>query len=482
MQYGATGAPAGPFYDPEDAYAPYGLKVPYKRRINGLAILMSVVVPCLIFFLVASVLSFKIHYQAAFFAWCVVLLCLMTALYFGLLASRGWHEKMHSPGHEPSWYRFVFYTGVLAWLLALMLGSHIYNNYTEAYYSTSSMTVYGNPNYAGSSVGDVAEGSGSGSSSSSSSSSSGSSGGGGGGGGGFGWSIGGSLGFGGSGSGSSSSSSSGGSAPANGYSDDGSIDPLTATGQQFMDAGAVYFSKASHIDTSKYMFYSNNPTYCVAPITVGGFELFKYDFWAVGVNCCHDADSSGNVQGYHCGEYNNPEAHAGLRIMKDGQQAGFRLAVMQAEAKFNISSDHPLYFQWVEDPINGGGASGSSSGSGSGYDTSIYAGAGAKAGASGQTSGNATSLGGLNMGGLSGGSTVGATGSGTWSTRHEGSLTGPLSKLWPFFASDFGFGSGGGINTTYEQGCRIYSMGLLGFIALQCTLVAAATYLFSKIV
>lgn len=486
QQYGATSGPPGIYFDPEDKYAPYGLKLPYKRRINGVAILMSAVIPCLIFFLVITVLAYKVHHTAAPFAYFVVLLCLLWVIYFGLQSNSGYREKMNTSDHEPSWYRFVFITALLAWILALIEGSYIYSNYTEAYYTTSTMTVYGDPSAVGSSVGDAAEGSSDGSSSGSASSGSSSDGSGSGGGSGHGWSLGGSLGLGGHHSGSSSS----GSAPRNGYADDGTIDPLTASGVQFMDAGAVYFAEGSNIDTSKYVFYSNAPTYCVAPITYKNINMYKYDLWAVGVDCCNEVTPSGVVTGFQCGEYNNPEAHAGLRVMSDSVQPYYRLAVLQAQAKFNISTTNPLFFTWMEDPIHGGGSSGSSSGTDAGIDHSEYAdGSSGSSGSSSSSGGSSGTGSGSDSGSfgeldLSGGSGIGATGSGTWTNRHDGSWSGGIFNLWPFFSfpSDFGFGSGGGIKVTYDQGVRLYSIGLLGFCLLQCTLVACCAYAFSKIV
>ena len=46
----------------------------------------------------------------------------------------------------------------------------------------------------------------------------------------------------------------------------------------------------------------------------GEAPLSTYDFWAVGVNCC------GAAADFKCGEFSNPKAHAGLRLMSDEQR------------------------------------------------------------------------------------------------------------------------------------------------------------------
>ena len=67
----------------------------------------------------------------------------------------------------------------------------------------------------------------------------------------------------------------------------------------------------------------------MAPIVVGNGTLESYDFWAVGLNCC-----SSNTGDYRCGEFSNPAAQSGLRLMDQREADFFRLAVQQAEASY----------------------------------------------------------------------------------------------------------------------------------------------------
>lgn len=123
------------------------------------------------------------------------------------------------------------------------------------------------------------------------------------------------------------------------------VDPQTARGQQYMDAGRLVFTPTSRLDLTKSMGFKNFKTYCVAPVVSGGAEMQEYDFWAVGTDCC-----SGHVADFSCGEFSNPRAISGLRLMNDDQRAFFRLAVQQAEAAYNIKANHPIFLYWMQDP------------------------------------------------------------------------------------------------------------------------------------
>lgn len=128
-----------------------------------------------------------------------------------------------------------------------------------------------------------------------------------------------------------------------------SVDPSKFRGSQLMDAGMVEFSKKAKLDFAKSVGFKDGDMYCVVPITMGSMK--HYDFWAVGTNCCGTRPTDANGQStYHCGEYNIPGVHKGLRLMNDDQRKFFRLAVKEAEAAYDIEASHPVFLHWLSDP------------------------------------------------------------------------------------------------------------------------------------
>jgi hypothetical protein len=128
------------------------------------------------------------------------------------------------------------------------------------------------------------------------------------------------------------------------------VDASRMRGEQMMDGGRLSFVPGSTLDLRKAMGFKNLDTYCVAPVTVSDSnqmraELSNYDFWAVGMNCC-----SGDLSDFHCGEFDNPKALGGVRLLEDDTRAFYRLAVQQAEALYHIKARHPLFLYWTQEP------------------------------------------------------------------------------------------------------------------------------------
>merc|ERR1719440_362687 len=127
------------------------------------------------------------------------------------------------------------------------------------------------------------------------------------------------------------------------------VDTNVFVGQQLMDAGRIKFKSGTGLRIARSMGFKNHDTYCVAPIITldpdtAGQPLPSVDFWAVGKNCC-----SGVAADFHCSGFSDPQATGVIRMMLDEDRSMYRMAVQQAEATYKMTSNHPLFFQWVHD-------------------------------------------------------------------------------------------------------------------------------------
>lgn len=200
-------------------------------------------------------------------------------------------------------------------------------------------------------------------------------------------------------------------------------------GETLMDAGTIFFKPGTHIDFSHSMSFKNKRTFCVAPLILGFQQPESYDFWVAGSDCCEGGAGPGTGK-FQCGQYDNPKARAGLRVMEDLDRSFYRLAVEQATSKYRIRAKHPLFFYWMEDPVGGAGI-GFEEGDGSPGD---------------KTAGTAAAI----------------SGTPSQVTNFKWNLS----------------GAGGGINAYKEVGFRNYLLGMLVFFFVNLALVGLAILLF----
>lgn len=137
------------------------------------------------------------------------------------------------------------------------------------------------------------------------------------------------------------------------------VDVSKEIGQNLMDAGTIYFSQGTSIDIAQSAHFMTDKVpdvngefavhrYCVAPIIAGGPPgTGTYDFWAIGKDCCSAASTD-----YRCGDFANGNARSGLRLVFDPDRPYYKLAVKQAEALYGYKANHPLFFEWIQDPLD----------------------------------------------------------------------------------------------------------------------------------
>jgi len=152
------------------------------------------------------------------------------------------------------------------------------------------------------------------------------------------------------------------------------LDPSMDSGGAFMDAGTAYFKDSTFVLVGKALAFKNGRTYCIAPIVREIIEINSpaeatatgqlmtqthyslpqsgtVDFWAVGTDCCGATGADVVGTGFTCGAANSPVARSGLRVLDSVERQNYLLAVQEWSADIGLPVRHPLFFEWVVDPV-----------------------------------------------------------------------------------------------------------------------------------
>jgi len=101
-----------------------------KKRMNVIAILLSIVLPWLIFCAVYAARTFSTRYKQPTAAFAIVVGALIVVILCFGLAIRTVHRKRSGdPTYQPMWYIFLAFTALLAFILALVGGEWNWNTY-----------------------------------------------------------------------------------------------------------------------------------------------------------------------------------------------------------------------------------------------------------------------------------------------------------------------------------------------------------------
>jgi len=112
------------------------------RRLNLVAMVVSLFVPWLLFVLTYGNLSFEIRYVNTSLSYALVLAAAAVVVLFGVLAVQSVMKIRSDPSYEPTWYIFLFVTALL-WLIAGVLqgNSNFWTN-MQAYYDCQHLARY----------------------------------------------------------------------------------------------------------------------------------------------------------------------------------------------------------------------------------------------------------------------------------------------------------------------------------------------------
>jgi hypothetical protein len=116
-----------------------------RRRLNIIAVLVSLFLPWLLFCFMTAILTFSIHYRQPFVVYILIWLTFLIGVCLpAALASNALRRKQADPAYQPSWYIFLFATCTLAFLVGAIVGNSTYTNYMWKYYNLKNLAAYDN--------------------------------------------------------------------------------------------------------------------------------------------------------------------------------------------------------------------------------------------------------------------------------------------------------------------------------------------------
>lgn len=112
------------------------------RRVNLVALWLTLMLPWSVFCLVFAVLIFSVRYSYPMVAYGVVVLIFLLVVLLGVYAFNALRRRWTQGGPEATWFIFLFLTTLLAYAVALFLADLTYRSWMQPYYDVSSLNQY----------------------------------------------------------------------------------------------------------------------------------------------------------------------------------------------------------------------------------------------------------------------------------------------------------------------------------------------------
>mmetsp|Transcript_26220 Transcript_26220/g.57671 ORF Transcript_26220/g.57671 Transcript_26220/m.57671 type:complete len:331 (+) Transcript_26220:53-1045(+) len=113
-----------------------------RRKMNLTPIIMSLVVPVIVFCVVFGSLSFEVHYEDPFLCYLVVFGALVVVALCGCFAGSMAWQKHNNVERQPNWLFFLFLSMLLAWVVGFIGGSENWAYNTFPYFRMRNLNRY----------------------------------------------------------------------------------------------------------------------------------------------------------------------------------------------------------------------------------------------------------------------------------------------------------------------------------------------------
>ncbi|CEM14145.1 unnamed protein product [Vitrella brassicaformis CCMP3155] len=121
----------------------------------------------------------------------------------------------------------------------------------------------------------------------------------------------------------------------------------TDSAAKYGDAGKIFFTSGTIVNTDQSVGFKQGTMFCVAPIQDTNSDPTQstamVQFWAVGTNCC------GKTGGFRCGDAaKSGSARGGVTVR---MTKSYKKAIHKAEAYWGLTSaSEPVLVKWVKNP------------------------------------------------------------------------------------------------------------------------------------
>lgn len=113
------------------------------KRMNVAGLFAGLFVPWLLFTVPMAITSFWLHFKWPVTTWILVGCGVAVALGIGALAVQKANQLMkHDPKYFPTWYAFIFITGLIGAVLGPILGNSIFWHHMQPYYELENLNDY----------------------------------------------------------------------------------------------------------------------------------------------------------------------------------------------------------------------------------------------------------------------------------------------------------------------------------------------------
>lgn len=118
--------------------------IPRRWRLNRIAMIEAVLVPWVLFIVVAWLLTSSVHYNHTWGTWGLVGACLLLPMGLWLRVIQQREDPRDLSHYEPNWFQFLAVVCLIAWIAGMAFGLYNWFSIMEPYYENATLALISN--------------------------------------------------------------------------------------------------------------------------------------------------------------------------------------------------------------------------------------------------------------------------------------------------------------------------------------------------